>query len=65
MRACLHAPQAVDILHPWTLDPETGEELVPFTTFRCARAPERRLPEAQGVPCWQVACADCGPERAC
>lgn len=28
------APQAVDILHPWTLDPQTGEELVPFTTFR-------------------------------
>lgn len=28
--------QAVDILHPWTLDPQTGEELVPFTTFSIA-----------------------------
>ncbi|PSC71854.1 iron hydrogenase assembly [Micractinium conductrix] len=28
--------QAVDILHPWTLDPATGEELVPFTTFSIA-----------------------------
>lgn len=32
-------PQAVDILHPWTLDPATGEELVPFTTFRCGGRP--------------------------
>ncbi|EFN57384.1 hypothetical protein CHLNCDRAFT_142788 [Chlorella variabilis] len=27
---------AVDILHPWTLDPATGDELVPFTTFSIA-----------------------------
>lgn len=27
--------QAVDILHPWTLD-EAGQELVPFTTFSIA-----------------------------
>lgn len=33
---CQPSPQAVDILHPWTLDPQTGEELVPFTTFRHA-----------------------------
>lgn len=26
--------QAVDVVHPWTMDPATGEELVPFTTFR-------------------------------
>ena len=28
--------QAVDILHPWTLDPSTGAELAPFTTFSIA-----------------------------
>ncbi|KAL4444885.1 hypothetical protein ABPG77_003935 [Micractinium sp. CCAP 211/92] len=28
--------QAVDVLHPWTLDPQTGQELVPFTTFSIA-----------------------------
>ena len=26
----------MDILHPWTLDPATGKELVPFTTFSIA-----------------------------
>ncbi|GAB4823876.1 hypothetical protein N2152v2_010922 [Parachlorella kessleri] len=28
--------QAVDIVHPWTLDEATGDELVPFTTFSIA-----------------------------
>ena len=32
----LPLPQAVDILHPWTLDPVTGAELAPFTTFSIA-----------------------------
>jgi hypothetical protein len=28
--------QAVDVVHPWTLDPSTGRELAPFTTFSIA-----------------------------
>jgi len=28
--------QAVDIVHPWTLDPNTGDPMVPFTTFSIA-----------------------------
>ena len=28
--------QAVDIVHPWTLDVETGRPMVPFTTFSIA-----------------------------
>ena len=28
--------QAVDIVHPWTLDPQTGQSIIPFTTFSIA-----------------------------
>jgi biotin synthase-like enzyme len=28
--------QAVDIVHPWTMDSSSGEQLVPFTTFSIA-----------------------------
>ncbi|GLC62896.1 hypothetical protein PLESTB_001956500 [Pleodorina starrii] len=30
--------QAVDVVHPWTLDPVTGSPLVPFTTFSICMA---------------------------
>ncbi|GLI60361.1 hypothetical protein VaNZ11_002485 [Volvox africanus] len=30
--------QAVDVVHPWTLDPDTGRPLVPFTTFSICMA---------------------------
>ncbi|GIL60596.1 hypothetical protein Vafri_15132 [Volvox africanus] len=30
--------QAVDVVHPWTLDPVTGRPLVPFTTFSICMA---------------------------
>ena len=30
-----HATQAVDVVHPWTLD-DSGAELLPFTTFSIA-----------------------------
>jgi hypothetical protein len=30
--------QAIDIVHPWTLDPATGAPLVPITTFSIAMA---------------------------
>lgn len=53
----------MDVLHPWTLDPQTGQELVPFTTFRhgsdtqscyiLAAEVERLAAAAQaGACCW-------------
>ncbi|PNH10798.1 GTPase Der [Tetrabaena socialis] len=30
--------QAVDVVHPWTLDAQSGQPLVPFTTFSIAMA---------------------------
>lgn len=45
--------QAIDIVHPWTLDPVSGAELVPITTFSIAmihRQSGGRLPLfAEGV----------------